>query len=149
MPASSLWSNNRDYRCTAFWRGLMRLREKLIPWILWNLGNGEICKAISQPWFQGAIQWQVYSGRQMNLTINNLVDHNSGLWISNLLGSSLVIKRQYKYSQPSLHHARKGHQTGLCSRTTPLGSTRSRKSMHFSGSHVNCSRLVPRTIPYH
>lgn len=85
MPASSLWSNNRDYRCTGFWRSLMRLRERLLPWIRWNLGNGEVCGALSQPWFEGAMQVRSQLGRQRNLTVSNLIDQNTGLWLSDLL----------------------------------------------------------------
>lgn len=53
MPRSNLWDSKRDYRCTPFWRSLMRLREHLKPCVQWKLGNGEICFAFAQLGFKG------------------------------------------------------------------------------------------------
>lgn len=33
MTRSELWLTKRLYMCTPFWKALMQLREKLLPWV--------------------------------------------------------------------------------------------------------------------
>lgn len=55
LPNSDLWHSRRTYRCTAFWRALMALREKLQPMVSWSLGNGRTCSVYAEPWFENAL----------------------------------------------------------------------------------------------
>lgn len=80
MPRSDLWHSKRDYRCTQFWRNLMSLRDSLKPWVLWKLGNGELCSAYAQPWFQGSVDCIPSDESQRRLRVCDLVDAQSGSW---------------------------------------------------------------------
>lgn len=48
LPQSSLWDNKRTYRCMAFWRGLMNLREDLSSMVDWKVGDGLTCMVFAR-----------------------------------------------------------------------------------------------------
>lgn len=52
IPRSLLWLSRRNYRYTGFWRVLMNMRECLLPKLRWKLGNGHVCGAFGEPWFE-------------------------------------------------------------------------------------------------
>lgn len=51
----------------------MQLRENLLPWVTWQLGDGQDCKAIGQPWFQGATLCHFQPNVPRNVMVGQLV----------------------------------------------------------------------------
>lgn len=81
IPRSNLWQSKREYKCSPFWRGLMRLRPKLLPLLIWQLGNGASCDAIGQPWFPDSTLMVQYSpAREDMLKVKDLVNNQNGTW---------------------------------------------------------------------
>lgn len=77
---SELWLSKRTTRCTQFWRALMRLRETLLPWLTWKLGDGQRCNALAQPWFQGALSCTSQQNSICSTKVGELVSQESGTW---------------------------------------------------------------------
>ena len=64
LPRSNLWSSKREYQCSIFWKSIMRLRGRLAPLVSWNLGSGNTCHAIGQPWFPGGTDYSPENTQQ-------------------------------------------------------------------------------------
>lgn len=80
IPRSNLWQSKREYKCSAFWCGIMKLKHKLLPLLMWQLGNGEICDAVRQPWFLGSAAQVLQTQPQGHLKVANLVNLEQGTW---------------------------------------------------------------------
>lgn len=80
LPRSLLWHSRRTYNCSVFWKGLMKLREKLTPMLRWEMGNGANCTIFAQPWFPGATNFMPTNRADYNLTISDLVAEDGITW---------------------------------------------------------------------
>lgn len=85
MPRSDLWLTKRDYKCTPFWRALMRLRDSLAPWLTWRLEDRENCSAFAQPWFEGALNFLPQSSTDREMKVRDLLNEEGNLWDVNRL----------------------------------------------------------------
>lgn len=80
MPRSKLWHSNRTYQCSAFWRSLMVLRDKLLPMIKWDIGKGDSCEAFGEPWFEEAVGCQPTDSIQAKLKVRDLREEGQNGW---------------------------------------------------------------------
>ena len=80
IPRSELWSSKRTYKCTSCWRAIMAAREKLLPCLVWRIGDGRSCNAVAQKWFNGVPTSQILTEEQKSLCVRDLVHEGSGLW---------------------------------------------------------------------
>lgn len=80
LPRSLLWQSKRTYNCTVFWRSIMNLREKLLPLLSWNIGNGKQCLIYGEPWCSGAIQLKPIAGSSRKAKVEELKDPDSDNW---------------------------------------------------------------------
>lgn len=85
LPRSKLWHSARTYQCTSFWRGLMSLREKLIPMTSWDIGKGDRCNVFGEPWFESATTYKPLIANQGKLVVRDLVQEGGTLWNVSLL----------------------------------------------------------------
>ena len=79
-PRTQIWHSKRTYRCTSFWRGVMRTREKLLPFVNWTVGDGATCKVYGQPWFKGATIFIATTSDERKLLLKDLIDEDTGTW---------------------------------------------------------------------
>lgn len=80
LPRSELWLSKRLSRCTIFWKALMRLRESLVPWITWQIGDWASYNALAQPWFQEALDCDNQQNAINILKVKDLLTQDSGQW---------------------------------------------------------------------
>lgn len=80
LPMSRLWHSKRTYRCSLFWRSIMRQREVLLPMISWEVGDGRLCEAFAQPWFENSLQFMPQNREHRNLLLRDLVLQETGQW---------------------------------------------------------------------
>lgn len=80
LPMSKLWHSKRTYRCSLFWKCIMRQRETLLTMISWEVGDGSLCEAFGQPWFQNSIQFRAQGRDQRSLLLKDLVVQETGQW---------------------------------------------------------------------
>lgn len=80
LPRSNLWSSKREYQCSIFWKSIMRLRGRLAPLVSWNLGSGNTCHAIGQPWFPGGTDYSPENTQQRNMLVSDLLAHDQTGW---------------------------------------------------------------------
>lgn len=64
----------------------MKLRPKLLPLLIWQLGNGAACDAIGQPWFPNSTSLVQHSPTNaQRVKVKDLVNRQNGTWDVNRL----------------------------------------------------------------
>lgn len=79
-PNGALWHTNRTYQCTQLWRTMMEARETLAPALKWVVGDGEMCRVFSQPWFEFWRELKPANKVQRELRICNLLNPQTDTW---------------------------------------------------------------------
>lgn len=85
LPCSELWSSKRTYKCSALWKGIMSLRGQLKPLLAWQIGTGEHCKVLSDPWTPADVVPITTEPRLKDMRVRELVDPQTGIWDTSLL----------------------------------------------------------------
>lgn len=110
LKRGKLWVSKRTYNCSVFWRNLMALRERLIPMIHWDIGDGATCEAIGQPWVEGIYQLGSMVHVQTSLKVNQLVDGETGNWdvdhLTSIFGYLATMRIIATVKPPTAHNGK-------------------------------------------
>ncbi|KAJ3691224.1 hypothetical protein LUZ61_020388 [Rhynchospora tenuis] len=80
FPRSSVWATTRTNKCSNLWRAMMDMRQHLSPHVKWQLGDGRVCRAFQQPWFDLWRHTDTGSAAQRRLTVSDFIEPSSSSW---------------------------------------------------------------------
>lgn len=80
FSASSFWHTTRYYQCSNFWRSLLQNRSIMAANIKWILGDGKICRAYNQPWFNDWSLLNIPKNQQKFDRVENLFNRDLLNW---------------------------------------------------------------------
>ncbi|KAJ4781355.1 Ribonuclease H-like superfamily protein [Rhynchospora pubera] len=75
-----IWESKRARKCTALWRALLRVRQVLQNNVQWQIGNGDTCSALGEPWHDMWAHYQPQNAYQRRLTVADLINRSDGSW---------------------------------------------------------------------
>ncbi|KAJ1686323.1 hypothetical protein LUZ63_017713 [Rhynchospora breviuscula] len=80
LSRANIWQTQRTRRCTALWRALLGVREMMRDNIKWQIGNGELCGALGEPWHDMWSHFQPQSSINRRLLVVDLLNRDAGTW---------------------------------------------------------------------
>ncbi|KAJ4755627.1 RNA-directed DNA polymerase (reverse transcriptase)-related family protein [Rhynchospora pubera] len=80
LSCATIWNSHRTRKCTALWRALIGVRQELQDNVRWQIGNGETCRALGEPWHDMWRHYQPSNADQRRLTVSQLLNTDDGTW---------------------------------------------------------------------
>ncbi|KAJ3707701.1 hypothetical protein LUZ61_011406 [Rhynchospora tenuis] len=75
-----IWSTGRSTRCTHLWKAMVQAREVLKENVKWQIGDGQKCRAVGQPWHDLWYNFSPTNAAQRKVTIAQLVGADGRGW---------------------------------------------------------------------
>lgn len=63
----------------------MKLRDKLLPQLRWQIGDGRDCQALGEPWVAGTVLVKPSNLSQRKITVSDLVSQGANQWNTTML----------------------------------------------------------------
>ncbi|KAJ4820940.1 RNA-directed DNA polymerase (reverse transcriptase)-related family protein [Rhynchospora pubera] len=80
LSRATIWESQRTRKCTALWRALLGVRQVLQNNVQWQIGNGDTCSALGEPWHDMRAHYQLQNAYQRRLTVADLINRSDGSW---------------------------------------------------------------------
>ncbi|KAJ3687164.1 hypothetical protein LUZ61_016328 [Rhynchospora tenuis] len=80
LSRATIWNSRRSRKCTPLWRALLGVRQVLQDNVRWQIGNGETCGALGEPWHDMWGHYQPSNAGQRRLTVSDLLNSEDGTW---------------------------------------------------------------------
>ncbi|KAJ4751955.1 RNA-directed DNA polymerase (reverse transcriptase)-related family protein [Rhynchospora pubera] len=80
LSRATIWNSQRSTKCTALWRALLGVRQLLQDNVQWQIGNGNTCGALGEPWHDMWRHYQPSNAGQRRLKISDLLNSSNGTW---------------------------------------------------------------------
>ncbi|KAJ1688968.1 hypothetical protein LUZ63_013123 [Rhynchospora breviuscula] len=85
LQRGAIWSSKRNNRCTAFWKAILEVRPLLRDHVRWQIGDGNKCKAIGQPWHSLWSQYSPQNSVQRKLLLADMINDTGDGWCNDKL----------------------------------------------------------------
>ncbi|KAJ1696584.1 hypothetical protein LUZ63_005096 [Rhynchospora breviuscula] len=104
MSRRNLWLSPAPADCTKLWRGILQVRDILKPSIKWQIGRGDKCMVLAEPWHD---YWQAFPLiNNGQLTLHELLDDNGINWshdkLASIFGTGVAMRVITQYPQPPM-----------------------------------------------
>ncbi|KAJ4761696.1 RNA-directed DNA polymerase (reverse transcriptase)-related family protein [Rhynchospora pubera] len=104
MSRRNLWLSPAPSDCTKLWRGILQVRDVLKPLIKWQVGKGDKCRVLAEPWHD---YWQAFPlTNNAQLALHELLDDTGINWshdkLASIFGTGVALHVITQYPQPPM-----------------------------------------------